>query len=76
LKTVDKIFSPPGTITYLRPPLEGFHRVRAAGDATGVSLHILGGTPESHPHFLCHPESRRLVDFPMASLLDQVPPGI
>jgi len=67
---------PPGSITYLLPPDEGFHRVRAAGEDTGVSLHILGGTPESHPHFLCHPESRKLVDFPMAALLDQVPPGV
>ena len=27
LTATDKIYSPPGTITYLRPPLEGFHRV-------------------------------------------------
>ena len=67
---------PPGSITYLLPPDQGFHRVRAAGEETGVSLHILGGTPESHPHFLCHPESRTLVDFPMAALLDRVPPGM
>jgi hypothetical protein len=49
--------------------------VRAVGQETGVSLHILGGTPDSHPHFLCHPETRQLVDFPMAALLDQIPPG-
>jgi len=67
---------PAGSITYLLPPQQGYHRVRAVGQETGVSLHILGGTPESHPHFLCHPESRKLVDFPMAALLDQVPPGI
>ncbi len=66
---------PPGSITYLLPPDEGFHRVRAAGEETGVSLHILGGTPETHPHLLCHPETRSLVDFPMAALLDRVPPG-
>jgi predicted metal-dependent enzyme (double-stranded beta helix superfamily) len=66
---------PPGSVTHLLPPREGFHRVRAAGEETGVSLHILGGTPESHPHFLCHPDSRRLVDFPMHLLLDRVPPG-
>jgi predicted metal-dependent enzyme (double-stranded beta helix superfamily) len=64
---------PPGSITYLLPPEQGFHRVRAVGDETGVSLHILGGTAETHTHFLCHPESRTLVDFPMAALLDRVP---
>ena len=64
---------PPGSITYLLPPDQAYHRVRAVGEETGVSLHILGGTAETHPHFLCHPESRKLVDFPMAALLDQVP---
>ena len=67
---------PPGSITYLLPPEQGFHRVRAVGDETGVSLHILGGTPETHPHLLCHPDSRQLVDFPMAALLDQAPPAL
>lgn len=67
---------PPGSITYLLPPEQGYHRVRAVGDETGVSLHILGGTPETHPHLLCHPTQRRLVDFPMTALLDQVPPGV
>lgn len=67
---------PPGSITFLLPPEEGFHRVRAAGEETGVSLHILGGTAETHTHFLCHPDSKTLVNFPMASLLDQVPPGV
>ena len=66
---------PAGSITYLLPPQEGYHRVRAVGEKTGVSLHILGGTPETHPHLLCHPETRILVDFPMAALLDRVPPG-
>lgn len=66
---------PPGSITYLLPPEQGYHRVRAVGEETGVSLHILGGTPDTHPHLLCHPETRRLVDFPMAALLDRVPPG-
>ncbi len=60
---------PPGSITHLLPPQEGFHRVRAAGDVAGVSIHILGGTPETHPHFLCDSASRRLVDFPMQALL-------
>jgi predicted metal-dependent enzyme (double-stranded beta helix superfamily) len=60
---------PPGSITYLLPPQEGFHRVRAAAAETGVSLHILGGTPETHPHFLCEATSRKLVDFPMKALL-------
>jgi predicted metal-dependent enzyme (double-stranded beta helix superfamily) len=72
LRTVEKVVSPPGTITFLRPPAEGFHRVRAAGDVAGVSLHILGGTPESHPHFRCD-ESRTLVDFPMASIITHDP---
>ena len=67
---------PPRSITYLLPPEEGYHRVRAVGEETGVSLHILGGTPETHPHLLCHPETRTLVDFPMAALLDRVPPGV
>lgn len=67
---------PPGSITFLLPPEEGFHRVRAAGEETGVSLHILGGTAETHTHFLCHPDSKTLVNFPMVSLLDQVPPGV
>jgi predicted metal-dependent enzyme (double-stranded beta helix superfamily) len=66
---------PSGSITYLLPPQQGYHRVRAIGEETGVSLHILGGTPDSHPHLLCHPETRHLVDFPMAALLDQAPPG-
>ena len=60
---------PPGSITHLLPPDEGFHRVRAVGEETGVSLHILGGTPETHPHFLCDSTSRRLVNFPMPALL-------
>jgi len=67
---------PPGSITYLLPPDQAYHRVRAVGEETGVSLHILGGTAETHPHLLCHPESRKLVDFPMAALLDQVPPAV
>ncbi len=60
---------PPGSITHLLPPDEGFHRVRAAADVNGVSIHILGGTAETHPHFLCDPETRTLVDFPMQTLL-------
>ena len=67
---------PPGSITYLLPPQQGYHRVRAVGAETGVSLHILGGTPETHPHLLCHPTDRILVDFPMAALLDRVPPSV
>lgn len=73
LHTVDKISSPAGTITYLRPPHEGFHRVRAAGAETGVSLHILGGTPASHPHFFCDGDTRKLVDFPMAGIITHEP---
>ena len=60
---------PPGSVTHLLPPDEGFHRVRAAADVNGVSLHILGGTPETHPHFLCDGTTRKLVDFPMQTLL-------
>jgi len=60
---------PPGSVTHLLPPAEGFHRVRAAADVNGVSLHILGGTPETHPHFLCDGATRKLVDFPMQTLL-------
>jgi predicted metal-dependent enzyme (double-stranded beta helix superfamily) len=73
LRQSDKIYSPPGTITYLRPPHEGFHRVKAAGVEAGVSLHILGRTPETHPHFLCDGDTRRLVDFPMASIITHNP---
>jgi predicted metal-dependent enzyme (double-stranded beta helix superfamily) len=73
LRTVEKIFSPAGTITYLRPPLEGFHRVRAAGEETGVSLHILGGTPDTHPHFFCNGETKTLVDFPMSTIITHEP---
>jgi 3-mercaptopropionate dioxygenase len=76
LRSVDKVHSPPGTITYLRPPLEGFHRVRAVGEETGVSLHILGGTPESHPHFFCHGETKTLVDFPMGGIITHNPPDL
>jgi 3-mercaptopropionate dioxygenase len=76
LKQTAKSVYPAGSITFLLPPAEGFHRVRAAGAETGVSLHILGGTPGSHPHLLCHPETRELVDFPMAALLDRAPPGV
>ena len=76
LQPAEKRRFPPGSITYLLPPNQAFHRVRAVGDETGVSLHILGGTPETHPHLLCHPERRTLVDFPMASLLDRVPPSV
>jgi predicted metal-dependent enzyme (double-stranded beta helix superfamily) len=60
---------PPGSITHLLPPEEGFHRVRAAADVNGVSIHILGGTAETHPHFLCDGTTRKLVDFPMDTLL-------
>ena len=73
LRTVDKIYSPAGTITYLRPPREGFHRVRAAGDETGVSLHILGGTPDTHPHFFCDGDTKKLVDFPMSTIITHDP---
>jgi predicted metal-dependent enzyme (double-stranded beta helix superfamily) len=73
LRQTEKIYSPPGTITYLRPPHEGFHRVKAAGAEAGVSLHILGGTPQSHPHFLCDGESRKLVDFPMDAIITHEP---
>ncbi len=73
LTPVDKIYSPPGTITYLRPPLEGFHRVRAAGDEAGVSLHILGGTPDTHIHFFCDGDSKKLVDFPMSGIITHEP---
>jgi predicted metal-dependent enzyme (double-stranded beta helix superfamily) len=60
---------PPGSITHLLPPDEGFHRVRAAADVNGVSIHILGGTAETHPHFLCDNVTRKLVDFPMHTLM-------
>jgi predicted metal-dependent enzyme (double-stranded beta helix superfamily) len=60
---------PPGSLTHLLPPDEAFHRVRAVGEETGVSLHILGGTPETHPHHLCEASARKLVDFPMRALL-------
>jgi predicted metal-dependent enzyme (double-stranded beta helix superfamily) len=73
LRQVEKIYSPAGTITYLRPPLEGFHRVKAAGDETGVSLHILGGTPDTHPHFFCDGPSKKLVDFPMSGIITHDP---
>jgi predicted metal-dependent enzyme (double-stranded beta helix superfamily) len=73
LEAVDKIYSPAGTITYLRPPLEGFHRVKAAGEEAGVSIHILGGTPTTHPHFFCDGESKTLVDFPMAGIITHEP---
>ncbi|MEX2246160.1 MAG: hypothetical protein WEC75_05690 [Dehalococcoidia bacterium] len=73
LRTLEKIHSPAGTISYLRPPQEGFHRVRAVGETTGVSLHILGGTPVSHPHFFCDGETRKLTDFPMASIITHEP---
>jgi predicted metal-dependent enzyme (double-stranded beta helix superfamily) len=73
LRTVEKIYSPAGTITYLRPPLEGFHRVKAAGEQAGVSLHILGGTPESHPHFFCDGDTKKLIDFPMSGIITHEP---
>src|SRR6266550_3912289 len=60
---------PPGSITHLLPPEEGFHRVRAASDVNGVSIHILGGTAQTHPHFLCDNATRKLIDFPMHALL-------
>jgi predicted metal-dependent enzyme (double-stranded beta helix superfamily) len=73
LRQAEKIYSPPGTISYLRPPLEGFHRVRAAGAETGVSLHILGGTPDTHPHFACDGGTKTLVDFPMSGIITHEP---
>ena len=73
LRQVDKIYSPAGTITYLRPPLEGFHRVKAAGEEAGVSLHILGGTADTHPHFFCDGDSKKLIDFPMAGIITHEP---
>lgn len=73
LRQTEKIYSPPGTITYLRPPHEGFHRVKAAGEDAGVSLHILGGTPDTHPHFLCDGDTRTLVDFPMGAIITHEP---
>jgi predicted metal-dependent enzyme (double-stranded beta helix superfamily) len=73
LETVEKVYSPPGTITYLRPPHGGFHRVRAAGAETGVSIHILGGTPDTHPHFFCNGETRKLTNFPMSGIITHNP---
>ncbi|MBI1884887.1 MAG: cysteine dioxygenase family protein [Chloroflexi bacterium] len=73
LTKTDVLRLPPGGVTHLLPPAEGFHRVRAVGDQAGVSLHILGGSPDSHPHFLCDSAARRLVDFPMRLLLDRAP---
>jgi predicted metal-dependent enzyme (double-stranded beta helix superfamily) len=73
LRQAEKIYSPSGTISYLRPPLEGFHRVRAAGGETGVSLHILGGTPDTHPHFACDGATKTLVDFPMSGIITHEP---
>lgn len=73
LDTVEKIYSPAGTITYLRPPHEGFHRVKAAGAETGISLHILGGTPDTHPHFFCEADSKTLIDFPMTGIITHEP---
>jgi 3-mercaptopropionate dioxygenase len=76
LREEAKDLYPAGSITHLLPPERGFHRVRAAGAETGVSLHILGGTPDTHTHFLCHPETRKFVNFPMSALLDRVPPSV
>ena len=73
LRQVAKVYSPAGTITYLLPPLEGFHRVKAAGEEAGVSLHILGGTPDTHPHFFCDAETKTLTDFPMAGIITHNP---
>lgn len=73
LVQAEKIRSPAGTISFLRPPLDGFHRVRAVGAETGVSLHILGGTPETHPHFACDGETRTLTDFPMSAIITHDP---
>lgn len=73
LRQVEKTYAPPGTISFLRPPHEAFHRVRAAASGVGVSLHILGGTPETHPHFACNPDTRMLTDFPMASIITHEP---
>jgi len=47
--------------------------VKAAGDDAGISLHILGGTPETHPHFLCDGDTRKLVDFPMDAIITHEP---
>jgi predicted metal-dependent enzyme (double-stranded beta helix superfamily) len=73
LRQSEKLYSPAGTISYLLPPLEGFHRVKAVGEETGVSLHILGGTPDTHPHFFCNGETKTLTDFPMAGIITHEP---
>ena len=39
-----------GDVTYLIPPLEGWHRVRNPGPGTGVSVHVLCRSPADHPH--------------------------
>ena len=39
-----------GDITYLLPPVEGWHRVRNPGPGDGVSIHVLCRTPADHPH--------------------------
>jgi len=49
LEKTGVFYFPPGSITHLLPPEEGFHRVPAA-DVNGVSIHILGRTAETHPH--------------------------
>ena len=36
-------------------------------------VHILGGTPDTHPHFFCDGDPKTLVDFPMAGIITHEP---
>jgi 3-mercaptopropionate dioxygenase len=53
-----------GDITYLLPPVEGWHRVRNPGPGDGVSVHVLCRTPAMHPHHYWDRSTGRVLDFP------------
>ena len=53
-----------GDITYLLPPLEGWHRVRNPGPGTGVSVHVLCRLPADHPHRYWDRQTHEVRHFP------------
>jgi predicted metal-dependent enzyme (double-stranded beta helix superfamily) len=60
-----------GDITYLLPPVEGWHRVRNPGPGDGVSVHVLCRTPADHPHRYWDRSTGDVLDFPFV----EVAPG-
>jgi len=59
-----------GDITFLLPPVDGWHRVRNPGPGDGVSVHVLCRTPAEHPHRYWDPNTKAVHPFPFVEAAD------